>query len=205
MTIESVEKYKGETLCITFNTGKKIFLHRDIVNEYNLSPGVQLQKKQLDEVMYASELRRAKRRAMYLINERDYSYVELYRKLEKNYSEEVCSETVKHMAANGYINDRRYAMQLAERYMECRLYGPRRAMLEMKKRGIPDCAAKAAVEEYSEGIYERLEEIVERKYSDLLDDPKDYKSIAKVKNALARLGYDFSDINSVVNEFLYDE
>jgi SOS response regulatory protein OraA/RecX len=89
--------------------------------------------------------------------------------------------------------------------MVCKCYGPRRVKQELYKRGIRGSIADEAVEKELDGLYERMESVIERKYLCYLEDPNDLKSIAKVKNALARLGYDFDDINSVVNEYLEEE
>ena len=52
-------------------------------------------------------------------------------------------------------------------------------------------------------------ELLETKHSRYLTDSSDRKSIEKVKNALVRYGYDFSDINRAVKEYfensIYEE
>ena len=88
MTVEKIEKYKGETYMVVIDRVKKVFLHRDIINRFGLAEGSEITNEQLTQVLMASELRRASRRAMYLINERDYSYIQLFEKLSANYSEE---------------------------------------------------------------------------------------------------------------------
>ena len=75
MTVTSVEKYKGETMCVIFDGDKRTYLHRELVSKYSLKPLTEITHDELTEILYASELRRASRRAMYLINERDYSYI----------------------------------------------------------------------------------------------------------------------------------
>lgn len=202
MTVESVEKYKGETMCVIFSGGERVYLHRDLVSKYDIKALCEISRQELDEILYASELRRASRRAMYLINERDYSYVGLFEKLSRNYCEDICYEVADKMAAQGYINDRRYASELAYTYMECKGYGPKRAKHELYKRGIWGDIADEAIEEYADGIYERLLEVIERRYADRLCDAEDLREINRVKNALVRMGYDYDDINSAVKEFL---
>ncbi len=202
MLITSIEKYKGETYCVTIDGNKKVFLHRDIIARFELQEDSEIENDFLTEILYASDLRRAMRRAMYLINERDYSYILLFEKLQKNYPDRICFDVANAMAKKGYINDRRFAGEVVYSYMNCKCYGPRRVKQELYKRGIRGRIAEEAIDDAIEGLYERLASVIERKYTHLLDDPEDFKSIAKVKNALARMGYDYDDINSVVKDFL---
>lgn len=202
MTITLIEKYKGDTFCVIVDESKRVYLHRDIIQKFELIQGDEIDNDTLIEVLYASDLRRASRRAMYLINERDYSYIQLFEKLQKNYPDKICYDVANLMAKKGYINDRRYADEVVYSYMICKCYGPRRVKQELYKRGIRGTLADEAIEKAVDGLYERMESVIERKYLDSLSDPDDKKAIAKVKNALARMGYDFDDINYVVAEYL---
>lgn len=205
MTVTSVERFKGEMMCVILDGDKRVYLHRDLVIRFGIEPLAEISHDELTEILYASELRRASRRAMYLINDRDYSYIELFEKLRNNYDEDICYEVADKMAEKGFINDRRYASQVVYSYMECKCYGPRRVKQELYKRGIRGSIADQAIEEYSEGIYDRLCLVIERKYADTLSDGEDQKAVIRVKNALVRMGYDYDDINKAVREFLEED
>ncbi len=202
MHIDSIEKYKGETFCVIIDGSKRVYLHRDIIEKFGLKADSEIDNDTLTEVLYSSDLRRATRRAMYLINERDYSYIQLFEKLKNNYPDKICFAVVNDMAERGYINDRRYADEIVYSYMVCKCYGPRRVRQELYKRGVRGEIAENAIESEMEGLHERLMSVIEKKYEGYLEDPEDTKSIAKVKNALARMGYDFDDINSAVKDYL---
>lgn len=202
MIITSIEKYKGETYCVIADGNKRVYLHRDIIAKYGLKSDMEISREDFAKVLFASELRRATRRAMYLINEREYSYIQLFEKLKNNYPEDICYKVVNYMAAKGYVNDKRFAEALVYNYMECKLYGPRRAMQELYKRGIRGKIAQEAVDSKTDGLEERLHKLIERKYLRDLQDPEDFKAIVKVKNGLARAGYDFDDINRAVKEYI---
>ena len=201
MKITSIEKYKGDTFRVIIDGNKKVYLHREIIQKFSLEPSCEIKSETLTEILYASDLRRASRRAMYLINERDYSYIQLFERLHKNYPDDICFKVVNQMAEKGYINDRRYADEIVYSYMICKCYGPRRVKQELYKRGVKGQTAETALENASEGLYERLLSVIEKKYADYLDDPDDKRAVDKVKNALVRMGYDYSDINSAINDF----
>lgn len=202
MIITLIENYKGETFCVIADKNKRVYLHRDIIVKYGLEEGMEISSEDFGKILFASEFRRASRRAMYLINEREYSYIKLFEKLEKNYHKDICFKVCDTMAAKGYINDRRYAEQIVYNYMECKLYGPKRVRQELYKRGIRGKTADEAVENAMEGLEERLHALIEKKYTGYLIDPDDVKSINNAKNGLVRAGYDYDDINRAVKEYL---
>lgn len=202
MIITLIEKYKGETYCVIADEDKRVYLHRDIITKYKLKEGMEISNEDFGKILFASEFRRASRRAMYLINEREYSYIRLFEKLKNNYPKDICYKVCDAMAAKGYINDRRLAESLVYSYMECKLYGPRRVKQELYKRGIRGKIADEAIENALEGLEDRLDALIEKKYLSYLTDRKDIKSINKAKNGLLRAGYDYDDINRAVKEYI---
>lgn len=201
MKITEISPYKGSTVCVIFDGGERIYIHEKILAEYNLKEGISVPQEAVEEIVAANDYRRARERALYLLDARDYSFVELYRKLEKNYDEDVCLRVCKNMAELRFINDRRYAESLARQLFEVKRVGMLKAKQEMKRRGLSDAIIEEAVEPYSdeEESFSRLEELVERKYERYLTDEKGVK---KVKNALLRQGYRYDEINAALD--LYD-
>lgn len=203
MTVVSADPYKGQTFCVSFDNGKKIYLHADIITRFNITKGVSITNEELLGIIRAAMLRKARERALYLIDYREHSYLELLEKLQKNYDDDICFEVLDELASKGIINDRRYAEHLAEKYFVLKKYGEYRVKAELNKRGIPQNIISDTLDMYEDETYDRLTELVQKKYSPLPID--DYKSIQKVKASLARLGYSFDDINNVINDLLYDE
>lgn len=201
MIITEISKYKGSTMCVIFDDGERIYIHEKILSEYHLKEGINVPQEAVEEIVAANDYRRARERALYLLDVRDYSFVELYQKLEKNYDEDICIKVCKNMAELRLINDRRYAESLARQLFEVKRVGMFKAKQELKRRGLSDKIIEEAVEPYAdeEESFSRLEELVERKYDRYLTDEKGVK---KVKNALLRQGYRYSEINAVLD--LYD-
>lgn len=196
--VEKVSQFKGKTLQIDFDGRDPIFVHADVAFDYHISAGTLMSEGAIEEVTRANDTRRAKERALYLLDERDYSYVELFRKLERNYDEDICYEVLNRLVELGCINDRRYALKLAEYLCVTKKHGYYRAREEMRQRGIPNELIDEALAEFEDDTLERLVSLVERKYAKYLTDEKGKN---KVKSALVRLGYSFSDINAVLENF----
>lgn len=201
MRITDISAYKGSTMCVVFDADERIYIHEKILAEYNLKEGMNVPAEAVEEIVSANDYRRAKERALYLLDVRDYGFVELYQKLEKNYSEDVCLKVCRELAGLRLIDDRRYAESLARQLFEVKRVGMFKAKQELKRRGLSESIIEEAVEPYAgeDESFSRLEELVERKYERYLTDEKGVK---KVKNALLRQGYGYAEINAVLD--LYD-
>lgn len=201
MKIEKIEKYKGQTFGVYFEDGEPIFINQKIIGEFHLKEGMNVPSGAVEEIVRANDLRRARERALYLLDVREYSYAGLFKKLEANYDEDICFEVLNRLCEAGLVNDRRYAEQLGEYYVLTKKYGRYRAAGEMYKKGIPRELIDEVLDGYEDDSAERLYYLVEEKYARYLTDDK---GVAKVKNALARRGFSYDDINAVIREFTED-
>ena len=195
--IESIEKYKGRTMKLTLSEGEPAFMNADIIARYGLKGGIDVPESAWKEIIHADVFRRARERAMYLLDYRDYSYADLVKKLMDNYEEDICFEVADDLAEHGFINDRRYAENLARKLCETKLLGEYRARMYMREKGIPSSIIEEALVPYSCSGAERPAELAERKYMKYFD-PGDRQTTEKLKNALARQGYSFSDIKEAI-------
>lgn len=206
MIVTDVSPFKGSMMCVELSGGglaqeMKIYIHSEIIRKYNIAKGMELSEEEADRLIYENDLRRARERALYLMESRDHSYRELFDKLEKNYSEDICFEVCNRLAEIGVINDRRYAEKLCRQLFEVKKLGRYRVRQEMRLKGLGSEIIEEAMENFSEEDepFERLEKLVEQKYERYLTDRK---GVEKVKNALARKGYSFGEIKEVLD--LYD-
>lgn len=199
LKIISAEKYKGSTYRVDIENSEPAFLNSEIISKYNLRGGMEVSEDVWDEIVYSNEFRRARERAMYLLDYRDYSYSELYKKLLNNYGEQICYDVCDKLAELGFINDRRYAESLARKYMEVKKLGYFSAVQEMRLKGLSKELIDEVLSGYEDTVHERLAELIEKKYLRKLEDEDGVK---KVKNALARQGYSYSDINAVLDDIL---
>lgn len=200
--IDLIEKYKGNTFLVEMSDGETCFFNIETVMKFNLKAGLDVPYEAIEEIKKADQLRKARERALYLLDYRDYCFVELYKKLEANYDEDVCLEVLNWLCENGLVNDRRYAQRLGEKLVVTKGFGYYRAKQEMLLKGLDRELVEEVLCEYEDDTLERLEELVERKYSHKIYDEK---SLNKVKNALVRQGYSYSDVNAVLSGIEFDE
>ncbi len=201
MKIKAIEKYKGSTYRIELDEGEPQYLNIEIINKFNLKAGIDLPLSAWEQIKEESDLRRARERALYLLDYKDYSYVEMFKKLRKNYDEELCYKVMQKLVEMGVINDRRYAQGLARHYCEVKLFGRRRAFQEMRLKGLTKEVIDLALEEYEQGTAERLRRLIEKKHLRYMTDEK---GINRAKNSLIRYGYDYGEIKEALREIQID-
>lgn len=202
LNIISVEKFKGSTYQVNFDEGEPAFINSEIIDQYNIKGGVSIPESAWNQVVYANEFRRARERALYLMDYRDHSYIELFKKLEKNYDEDICYDVIDSLVEVGIVDDRRYAENLAQRLMEVKRCGYYKAVQEMRQKGISKELANEILSEYEDTTQERLKDLIESKYARRLEDED---GIKKVKNALVRNGYSYKDVNAALEDYLTEE
>ena len=202
MKIISVAHYKGATYEAELDDGRKLYLHADIITDFGISVGMETDRETLKKIVYASNFRRAYQRALYLLDYRDYTYSEMYGKLIENYkSEPLCTAVMKRLTEHGFIDDVRYAESMARKLVEVKRFGFRRCKRELMQKGISGFTAEDALAPYSDVFGENLMELLKTKHSRYLTEREDIKTIEKVKSALVRYGYDFTEINRAVKEY----
>lgn len=202
MEITSLKVYKGSTYEAVLDDGRKIYLHSDIIADFGVQTGMKLERDELRKIIYASNFRRAYQYALYRLDIRDYSAAEMTQKLIGTYKNEtLCNAVVERLKEHGFIDDERLAERLAEKYINTKKFGCRRARREMQLKGIPPFITEDALAHYGAASEENLSSLLNTKYSGLLSDSSDRKAIEKAKSSLVRLGYGFDEINRAVKEY----
>ena len=201
MKILAIQKYKGSTYRLDFDEGEPCYLNIEIIGKFNLKAGMSLPLSALEQIKDENEFRKARERALYLLDHKDYSFVEMFKKLRQNYDEELCYRVMQKLVELGVINDMRYAEGLARHYFEVKLFGRRRAFQEMRLKGLTKEVIDIALEEYEQGVDERLRRLIDKKFMRYLGDEK---GVNRVKNSLVRYGYDYSDINKALRDIEFE-
>ncbi len=188
-------------MCVVLDDNSRFYIHSSVLEEYHLKEEMNIPEEAVEEIKEANEYRKARERALYLLDGRDYSFRELYDKLTANYSEDICLRVCRYLAEMRLINDRRYAELRARELFEIKRVGMFKAKMELRRRGISDEIIAEVIEPYAdeEEAFARLEELVEKKYERYLTSDK---GVQKVKSALLRQGYRYDEINAVLD--LYD-
>ncbi len=128
-----------------------------------------------------------------LLSYRSYSCRELRDKLlQKRFSEADADAAVERMRSCGYLDDARYAAELARHYAR-KSYGAQRIRSELNRRGIPREYWDEAISELPDSSDE-LDRYLEKHPF----DPADPDAKRKLTAALSRRGYTWEEIRQAL-------
>lgn len=198
MRVTAVEKVKGSRYRVDIDGIYWYILDIELIAANGIRVGLTCDEAFLDDVREQAERRKARERALYLLEVRDHTRKELVEKLKRSVSPEIAEETADKMEDYGFLDDRKYAERYAAVLLLQKKLGRRAALYQMQQKGIDREAAEEALDAVGADPLEQLRELVERRYARYLTDEK---GVQKVTNALARLGHSYSDIRQVLREY----
>lgn len=169
------------------------------VLDYGLYKGLSLSQGELEKARLAGERALALSRAFHYLGYRARSVGEVRRRLfEYGYGEQTVDEVVERLLELGYLDDEKFARTLAGE--KAGKYGPRRVLADLRRSGVDDATAQAAVdEEFSElSELEAARSAAERRYN--TGEGSDALA-RRVHGFLARRGYSPGVCTEVALEF----
>ncbi len=167
-----------------------------------IGEGSEMKDEDFEDFLFAVEKRRAFNKALNLLSFRDHCSKELYDKLRKFFSEEASEDAVGKMCEMGFIDDENYARKLSFELAKRKNFSPARIRRELVFRGIDREIAEIAAEELDIDCKECIINLLNTKFAGSLSGEK---QINRTVNALIRLGYNASDIRSVMRQFDYED
>ncbi len=203
MKVTALQQKRKALTAVIFDDGSEALLDSELVIIENIRVGSDIDDTQ--RLIYLSDFKRAKSRALWYLSRSDHSEKALYDKLIRGGFSEIASrDAVDRMKELGLINDEAYAARMAE-YLSQSGISKREAEYKLISRGIPrDIAHELS---YTEGDeVEKIKHLLEHKYANKLGDED---SVKKVFASLIRKGFSYSDVKSALKEYseeiLYSE
>ena len=197
-------------MIISAQKGKANKIHISIDGEYRLTVDADfwfssgyVSGDEIDEEQYkilADRIakRRCFNRALNILSRRDHCEKELFNKLRRTDGDEAAAHAVERVKSLGYINDERYAQNLAEELGSRKGYGLRAIRSELIKRGVDRETADNTINSITLDESDNIRVLLEGKFSRKLTTEKGRKQVFA---ALMRLGYSYSDIRSALSEY----
>ena len=198
MQITAVEpRRKG--LCALYIDGEfAMKLDTEVLLAHRFDVGREINDEQLYECIQASDNKRCKDKAMWLISFRDHSRKELIDKLKKDYSEESCIRAVDRLEELGLIDDGRFARRYTADLINLKHLSERGVRQKLREKGIDRDLIDEVLDEFVIDEEDQIRTVIEKKYARSLSDEKGRR---RAVNALARLGFSYASIKSVLNEY----
>lgn len=207
MEITAITRQKGSRFRVEVDGEYWYIFDREIIEEKGLHTGLRVDEAFLASVREAADRRRARERALYLIEYRAHGKQELYEKLKKSVSPEIAADTVNRMEELGLLDDAAYAARLADQLLRVKKRGARRAAYEMRQRGLPRELVEQAISAVTaeQDPVETVVSLIKGKYAARLAAENGKQ---RVVQALLRQGFDYTEIRTAfgrVEEGWYDE
>ena len=199
MTITAIEpRRKG--LCALYIDGELAMqLDAETVLSHRFDVGREITDEQLHSCVIDSDRKRCKDKAMWLISYRDHSRRELIDKLRRDYSADSAEAAVSRLEELGLVDDMRYARRYAAELIRVKHLSDRGVRQKLREKGVDRDLIDEIMAEYDPDETAKIRAVIEKKYArDLADE----KARRRAVNALSRLGFSYSDIKSVITEYI---
>ena len=179
-------------------------LYKGELSRYKIQEEAQLSEETIKEIKKEILEKRAKLRAMHLLERMDRTEAELYTKLKRDlYPEDIIEIAMQYVKSFGYIGDKGYA----RRFVESRQGS--KSKLEIKMSLLQKGISKEIVSEVLEVYYDGQDESMaiqrllnKKRYSAETATEEEKR---KIYGYLMRKGFAYEDIRRVVKEQLYDD
>lgn len=198
MIINAFKRQKKHLTAVQLSDGREILLDNDTCTDFCLKQDAEITEERLQELMYDSEYRRAKSRALWYLDRADRTEKGLYRKLcEAGFDKKVSAAVVARFVEVGLLDDRRFAENFAERCKEANI-SPRETVRRLYEKGISYDMAKETVSETETDEETQIRALIEKKYARKLELEN---GAEKVYAALIRKGFSFSAVRNVLKKY----
>lgn len=197
MQITEIIRGKKGKLTIRMEGGLSFPLYEKEAAKYRLAEGKDLSDQEWNEICTEILEKRAKRRALYILQRMERTEYQLRQKLQENgYPEEIVQSAIEYVKSFHYVDDYRYACT----YIRYHQSEKSRLQLKMKlyERGVAsDLIEEALEEEYSGEEEQLIDRLLEKKHYDA--ETADQKERQKIYQYLMRRGFQSETIRRRMN------
>jgi regulatory protein len=197
MVITEIKKDKLHLMRLFLSDGNEVLIDKDVCNEKCLKKGMELDG--LEEIIFESDYRRAKSRAIWYLDRMDHTEKALYDKLLRaGFKPKPCAKVIARLKEVGLLDDNRYAENYANRLIESNV-SKREALQKLLLKGVSYDLAKSVLEETQTDELSQIKNVIEKKYKNKLLAEN---GVQKVYAALVRKGFSYGAVKTALNEFI---
>lgn len=197
MTVTKIEPVPKTRFQVYVDGQPAFVLYKGELSRYRIEEKKEMTEEVYAEILQKVVLKRAKARALHLLNDMGRTEAQLRTKLlQGGYPADVTESALDYVKSFGYLNDAEYARSFIEGRKNKKSRNELYAALCRK--GIDREEAKLALEEYYDGEDERaaIEALLRKKKFD--PDTADYMQKQKIAGYLMRKGFRYDEIRRVI-------
>ena len=198
MLITEILEVDKKRMLIKTEEGISFALYKGEVRRYSLKAGEEISDEDYEEIKKEILIKRAKKRAMFLLEKMDRTESQLRDKLRRGfYGEDIIEDAVSYVKKYHYIDDVRYAEAYVRSQKEKK--SRRQIQVDLMRKGIDKEKIEEAIEaEYKqETEQELIQKWIEKKHYSVSE--ADIKEKNKMYQFLMRKGFRSEDILHVLN------
>lgn len=200
MIITNITEVSKSKVKIVLDNEFAFCLYKGELRSYKLYEGMEFTDDMYSEIVNTVLLKRAKLRAMHLLEKRDYTKYKLREKLlDGDYPEDIIEKALEYVISYGYVDDKRYALS----YIEYAKNNKSRKQIEQElylkgisKEDIENALLESDIDNDSEEKLIRAL-LVKKHYN---FDETNYENKKKMIGFLYRKGFSLDKIYKVMDE-----
>ena len=199
MIITAVEPVNKSRYRIYIDEQFAFVLYKGELSRYKLKEGMEIEEGFVELLKSEVLLKRAKSRALHILETAPRTEAQLREKLLGDYPEDLADAAVSYAKSFGYINDKEYIRSFALARKNQKSKAEIKMLLSQKGLG------REAVSEVLEEVYEEeselvaIQKILTKRHFDPEGDPKEKQ---KIFAYLARKGFKWDDILAATQDFV---
>lgn len=196
--ILNTEVTKGGRISVYADGEYIMSVNPDIWYSLDYTDGSDIDENELEEIKTLVNSRLAYSQALRFLTLRAHSSDELYKKLIKKHSSGCARFAVEKCRDLGFIDDEDFAVRYANELAQKKRFGISRIRRELQLKGIENDVIDNVIHRLDTDFSSSIIDVVEKKYSDCLNDEKGRRRMIA---GLIRLGYSYSDIKSALDDY----
>lgn len=204
MTVTEIRPVTKQKYQIEVEGHSPFVLYKGEVFRYHIEKDREISPEIYREIIEEVLTKRAKLRALHLLEQGDRTKKDLEEKLLKNgYPPEAAEAALAYVESFHYIDDKRYALSYIQNQSGRK--GRARIQMELRRKGVPQEYIDQAFQEMEEETDTEavIRELVQKKRRG--QGPMDEKEKQRLYGFLLRRGFSTSDILSVLRGFSEDD
>lgn len=208
MTVTGIIEYSKNKYKVFLNDAFAFVLYKGDLRHYGIEIGQELNDEDIDKIYSEVLLKRAKLRAMHLLEKRDYTVKSMKDKLKENlYPASVIDEAVDYVVGYHYIDDERYARAYINSHISS--MSRRQIIDKLRLKGVSEDIIENCIDDYLEENGDVFDEQLNRLMTKCLGDanPSElgYNDRQKLFAKLFRKGYSVEKIEKAFRYFSDDK
>ena len=193
VVVQSIERLTGGKRRLTLDNGEVWVLYRGELHNFHLTEGAEISDAQFLEIRTDVLGKRAKKRAMHLLERMDRTEQQLRGKLtEGGYPADLVEEAIDYVRSYHYVDDERYADTYVQLHGETKSRG--RLLMELQGRGIDRELAEQVLSAHDEERDEpdMIRKLLEKRHFDPEEASPEERR--RMYGYLMRRGFKSSDV-----------